>query len=105
MKFKVGDKVRQTIDFRPSESDTEHMDLSKFKISRVNSKYSLAKEISAYYNTDLTNIMLGFIKRKGEIAVRDEFIQAQKVGTPIGLFIWRLKQIKIIDVSNNTPEV
>ena len=50
-------------------------------------------------------MMLGFIMRKGEQAVMDEFIQAQKNGTPIGLYIWRLKQIKIIDLTNEIKRV
>jgi hypothetical protein len=73
----------------------------QFRVSKTNSKYLLAKEISDYYGQDLTKMILGFIMRKGEQGVRDEFIQAQKNGTPIGLYIWKLKQIKIIDLTNN----
>jgi hypothetical protein len=76
------------------------IDITKFTVSKTNSKFSLASEISKYYKQDLTNMMLGFIKRKGEIAVQDEFIQAQKYGWSIGLFIWKLKEIKIIDLTN-----
>ena len=77
----------------------------KFRVSKTNSKYLLAKEISNHYGEDLTKMMLGFIMRKGEQAVMDEFIQAQKNGTPIGLFIWKLKQIKIIDLTNEIKRV
>jgi len=76
------------------------IDTSKFKVVK-NSKYALAKSISDYYHEDLTKMMLGFIMRKGEIAVRDEFIHAQKVGMPIGLFIYKLKNIVIIPVDNS----
>jgi hypothetical protein len=75
------------------------IDTSGFRVSKTNSKFSLASEISKHYNQDLTAMMLGFIKRKGEIAVRDEFIQAKKNGTPIALFIWKVKNIKIIELS------
>jgi hypothetical protein len=72
------------------------IDTSGFKVSKTNSKFSLASEISKHYNQDLTAMMLGFIKRKGEIAVRDEFIQSQKRGESVAYFIGRLKNIKII---------
>jgi len=81
------------------------IDTSKFRVSKVNSKFSLAREISDYYGKDLTNMMLGFISRKGEQSVRDELIQAQKNGTPIALFIWKLGQIKIIDLTNKIKGV
>ena len=74
----------------------------KFRVSKTNSKYLLAKEISEHYGEDLTKMMLGFIMRKGEQAVMDEFIQAQKVGTPIGLFVYRLKNIVIVPVDNSS---
>ena len=77
----------------------------KFRVSKTNSKFLLASEISNHYGEDLTKMMLGFITRKGELAVRDEFIQAQKNGTPVGLFVWKLKQIKIIDLTNEIKRV
>ena len=73
------------------------MDTSQFRVVK-NTKYALAKEISDFYGQDVTKMMLGLIGRKGEIAVRDELIRAQKDGTPIALFIWKLGQIKIVPI-------
>ena len=73
-----------------------------YKIGKTtNPKFTLAKEISDYFNGGVSpHFILGFIGKFGEVAVRQDFEKSKTGKRPISLFICLLKQNRVIHIDN-----